>query len=68
MADYRKRNKELAKVAAHLARDELSHDQADVFAFADKNREIIDLPPELENQTPSPSYGQTGNNGVDRES
>ena len=48
MADY-KRNKELEKVAARQARDELVREQADVFAFADRNREIVELPPGLEN-------------------
>ena len=49
MADYSKRNKEPEKVAAQQARDELVQEQADVFAFADKNREIVELPPGLEN-------------------
>ena len=49
MADYSKRNKEPEKVAAQQARDELVQEQADVFAFADRNREIVELPPGLEN-------------------
>jgi hypothetical protein len=49
VADYSKRNKELAQVARRLARDELVQEQADVFAFADRNREIVELPPGLEN-------------------
>jgi hypothetical protein len=46
---YSKRNKELAKVAAQQARDELVREQDDVFALADRNREIVELPPGLEN-------------------
>jgi hypothetical protein len=49
MPDYSKRHKELAKVAARQAQDELMKEQADVLAFADKNREIVELPPRLEN-------------------
>ena len=49
MADYSKRNKELAQVTRRIARDELVKEQADVFAFADRNREIVELPPGLEN-------------------
>ena len=49
MPDYSKRHKELAKVAARQAQDELIKEQADVFAFADRNREIVELPPGLEN-------------------
>ena len=44
MADYSKRNKELAKVAAQQARDELVREQDDVFAFADRKSEIVELP------------------------
>jgi hypothetical protein len=58
MADYSKREKELAKVAARLARDELVQEQADTLAFADRNREIVELPAGLENGlTPAGAAG-----------
>ena len=45
MAENIKRKNEIAR----LAREELAREQADVFAFADKNHEIVELPPGLEN-------------------
>ena len=45
MAENIKRKNEIAR----LAREELAREQADVFAFADKNYEIVELPPGLEN-------------------
>ena len=45
MAENIKRKNEIAR----LAREELAREQADVFAFADRNYEIVELPPGLEN-------------------
>ena len=44
VAENIKRKNEIAR----LAREELAREQADVFAFADKNHEIVELPAGLE--------------------
>jgi hypothetical protein len=43
------RSKELARIT-RASRDEFAREQqADLLAFADRNREIVELPPGLEN-------------------